>query len=889
MVTTSSSTPSPRKRSKGKRFAARCAFANKDFHCMQDVECTNQQHNCEELKKQLLLYQKLSSQLKAVIRVQNLSLPGLRYRKDKIKLCQHCVLKLSNRSEKQQQSSEPEAPFLEHSYSSTCSEKSSAASSDTDENDAQEFSPTASSTPLKQGQADALFPLSSETDKEKVSPGEKIIEQMKGLSQTELCKVAKFLGEIQNVQVKKDSTLISQNYQDLEYLTNINLEEWLSGRNPVVVNFVKGVSGLASPLKGRPLYSVAKSVEQVYNTLKSKHVMLLSFSENAVIHSIVNSKLACNINGLSSPGGSYWTLKHWLENQASSLLPPPVGDCLCAFDNDQVVGKTYHVRANSKVRVSVITSICMAEVDLHGELQKKSELKPSAWYDASADTAQILNYDSHHHKYLSDLHYKEMYNALKFHIEKVHKETVVKDDGTKFDEIDTLIADKQFQRLWKVCNQCNHHNPKTKRLCEKSSKSQQSKDQNTCTLPKKVQREIASEVSFLQEDESGGTSSMDTSATPTDCHQVHVLPRDPVFLNPNSFENVKEVFLAIGKDFQIRKYLDPPLVGDLGREWLVVVCDGLPYILGQRVIKETFHCQECQQAVFGRDSYEEHCNAAHNIEAADIVYSMEFDWVHLRIGYGHYEMNMVRSFIELNWDIMVKDLAYCMGFCTENAQKYAKKASDHHKSWELLCILYEGSVEELLLPYVRSCVESQVEPSPVGYLLWTENVKSPKYQYLQEQVFTYLQSIRNFRKGVRNNDKDLIMAGKYKHAPIFHGRNHPKYSQIELIEAKHDIIMPPLVKEFVHSHQSVSQSGQAGRGEDMDFQLENLNKRSKVWTPKGVPSEADWLRTFRNLEKLDKVQYHTLFSFTFETIYVNNSTVYSVTDVAVCTVCKLTC
>lgn len=85
--------------------------------------------------------------------------------------------------------------------------------------------------------------------------------------------MAEFLGEIQNVQVKKDSTLISQNYQDLECLTNINLEEWLSERNPVVVNFVEGVSGLASPLKGRRLYSVAKGVEQVYNTLKSKHVI----------------------------------------------------------------------------------------------------------------------------------------------------------------------------------------------------------------------------------------------------------------------------------------------------------------------------------------------------------------------------------------------------------------------------------------------------------------------------------------------------------------------------------------------------------------------------------------------------------------------------------------
>lgn len=129
---------------------------------------------------------------------------------------------------------------------------------------------------------------------------------------------------------------------------------------------------------------------------------------------------------------------------------------------------------------------------------------------------------------------------------------------------------------------------------------------------------------------------------------------------------------------------------------------------------------------------------------------------------------------------------------------------------------------------------------------------------MQEQVLTYMQSILNFRKGVRNNDKDLIMAGKFKHAPIFHGRSHIKYQQIELIEAKNDLIMPAEVKEFVQKHQSISHSGQHGRGEDMDFQLENINKQSKVWTPKGVPSEADWLRTFRNLEKLDKVRIFSL-------------------------------
>ncbi|KAJ8027943.1 hypothetical protein HOLleu_30043 [Holothuria leucospilota] len=258
------------------------------------------------------------------------------------------------------------------------------------------------------------------------------------------------------------------------------------------------------------------------------------------------------------------------------------------------------------------------------------------------------------------------------------------------------------------------------------------------------------------------------------------------------------------------------------------------------------------------DVFIQHCMSSHELKEDDIELVLEFDWVHLRIGYRHYEMNTVRSYFEIIWEVFMKDLAFAMGFCSEAAQQYAKKGSDHHKSGELLCILCHGTIEELLVPYVRMCKAANHYPTPTGYLNWTKAVKSPKYQYAQEQILTYAQSILNFRKGVRHNKKELIMAGKFKHSPIFHGRNHPKYQQIELIEGRNDILMPPKVKQFVHKFQAVSQSGQIDRCEDMDFQLENLNKRSKVWTPKGVPSESDWMRAFRNLEKLDKLRLTTL-------------------------------
>ena len=58
----------------------------------------------------------------------------------------------------------------------------------------------------------------------------------------------------------------------------------------------------------------------------------------------------------------------------------------------------------------------------------------------------------------------------------------------------------------------------------------------------------------------------------------------------------------------------------------------------------------------------------------------EFDWVVLLIGKDHFEMNMVKSFFELNWKPCFKDLAKLMGFRSERAQKCAKLCTDNHKA-----------------------------------------------------------------------------------------------------------------------------------------------------------------------------------------------------------------
>ena len=110
-----------------------------------------------------------------------------------------------------------------------------------------------------------------------------------------------------------------------------------------------------------------------------------------------------------------------------------------------------------------------------------------------------------------------------------------------------------------------------------------------------------------------------------------------------------------------------------------------------------------------------------------------------------------------------------------------------------------------------------------------------------------------FRGGVRCNNERYISTGMAVFSDIMHARNHPKYQTILLVERANKVVAPPAVKKFQREFQTVSYTGDPFKGEGMDFQLERVNKASKVWLPKGVPSNTDWLRVFRLLDRLDGV------------------------------------
>lgn len=134
-----------------------------------------------------------------------------------------------------------------------------------------------------------------------------------------------------------------------------------------------------------------------------------------------------------------------------------------------------------------------------------------------------------------------------------------------------------------------------------------------------------------------------------------VLASDPVFVNHNSADALKEVLRRVGKAANVKRY-HPEYPSAC--EWLNETMDGSPYLVSRKVIEDALMCTECGAEVL-KQKVSEHCQKCHGGQKCKAI--QEFSWVVLRIGKLHVEMNMARHFIDLNWDIFLSKLASELG------------------------------------------------------------------------------------------------------------------------------------------------------------------------------------------------------------------------------------
>ena len=142
-----------------------------------------------------------------------------------------------------------------------------------------------------------------------------------------------------------------------------------------------------------------------------------------------------------------------------------------------------------------------------------------------------------------------------------------------------------------------------------------------------------------------------------------------------------------------------------------------------------------------------------------------------------------------------------------------------------------------------------------GFFQFTKGKSNnPNFLYIFSQVATYAFAIVNFRMGMRRNNHMVMLSAVSKMCGLFHGRNHPFYQLIEIYYMAQLFAMHDEFKPTYQQYSTISESGDPSKAEDWDFVLENVNKKTQSWIPKGIPTNDIWLTVCRNVDPLDELR-----------------------------------
>ncbi|CAG7722319.1 unnamed protein product [Allacma fusca] len=160
---------------------------------------------------------------------------------------------------------------------------------------------------------------------------------------------------------------------------------------------------------------------------------------------------------------------------------------------------------------------------------------------------------------------------------------------------------------------------------------------------------------------------------------------ESILVNPNSSGRIQVVLDHI---------IDLVQSSNPNRKWIVVQCDGLPFTMATRLIADTHYCTTCKTQGSQLLMSQHRClNSQIERKYAKII---------MRPGYGHFEINFVRSIFKNYFDVFIGPIAKLFGFTSPNSLAFCKSAKDHHQSWQLLQIIFIALTDELAYFYISS-------------------------------------------------------------------------------------------------------------------------------------------------------------------------------------------
>ena len=362
-------------------------------------------------------------------------------------------------------------------------------------------------------------------------------------------------------------------------------------------------------------------------------------------------------------------------------------------------------------------------------------------------------------------------------------------------------VDKKLQELKEVERVC------TNEKCKKKFKTVSKK----CDLCKAKVEKVDKEFSRFSTPENWDIKkSFNVGQIPLINPQKHVMG-EPVMVNPNSFQRVKQIL-----DEHKTKH-------DIGkeREWIILGCDGPPFRMANVIVqKETEKC----------------------------------DWVYLVPGLGHLHMNQLKTIFKILDRIMLEPLGKeILHFDSPKAYKFFIDAKDTHKAFQTLQILLHGTSAEFCKIYIDYCKGNTLSVSPEGFLTFLSDNENETFGLVGELIFNFTLSIYIQKLGARCNDADMISAGRCKFLPLFYTFRHPIYQDIECFDLINIISLPQEVRKLLKKNMTFTSSRLKHNHEGGDFILEGKIKKHKMVAPKGPISADTWRTISRGIDEIEEI------------------------------------
>ena len=704
------------------------------------------------------------------------------------------------------------------------------------------------------------------------------------MDQNDKAKLAYQLAKSELDAIVSNKEIVGE-VRSLSELSALCLKTYETDSNPVVVKFLRGVAGTSfEPCKSdydtREEYKLVKTVESVLNLAPYRSLLPLHFRESVICYTLTGSSLMLKVMSGSTPGGGYKAVKSWLRELSGSSMDNQTGELLVAFDNNQIMKRRWKVRLHNTVQCDVVTMIVIFIINTEGQLQTLPLLKPDAWM-----TKEISNVDKEDLKSLDQRqdikksHWEFLYPYLDKMLNFVssEQEQIETDDDNETvfnDPVDEKVKQQNKDQLFKKCYRCGFTDvPRSKRNCTQCKYNINKGKIEAAEMKTEERREVPScrsenEYRFHVKVSEDSRIIQKEKVTKTDevysdypnYHQNHPPPTlkvlDPAFINPCSYEAcvlvLRKIAQSVGIDDDSDTQNGSP---STTRKWVAIVCDGVPYNLCRRIISSYILCPFCKLSFAGYEKGKNHVVSEHHIpEDENISFHQEFGWALLLPGPGHVEINMVRSFVELTWDIFYREMCVLFNFRSDIALHYCKKVSDHHKGWTLCRIAHEALVAELMVPFVRNeLVKDEPTITPAAFIKYTMLASDHTYSFLCDLVLEILNSIFMYRAGVRSGNQRFMEAGRAKFSKIWSARSHPLYRELEMADSVMKMRAPAEVSELLSQLSSLNMSGEPYTGEGGDFRLEEVNKQVQQWLPKS-PTAADWVSVCRSHDGLNTLR-----------------------------------